>query len=70
MKRRGSRGRRRQRRARRKKRKGPIARAAEQHRGGTEFQEHVKIARKLVKKLRQKVAALGRRSRISRKRKR
>ncbi|HXL22659.1 MAG TPA: hypothetical protein VOA78_09340 [Candidatus Dormibacteraeota bacterium] len=51
-----------------KKRKAPRAgRAARADRkGGTEFDEHVKLARKLVKKLRKKVAAMAGRSKASR----
>jgi hypothetical protein len=45
-------------------RAGRMARA--DRRGGTEFDEHVKLARKLVKKLRKKVAAMAGRSKASR----
>jgi hypothetical protein len=48
----------------RARRAGRVARA--DRRGGTEFDEHVKLARKLVKKLRKKVAALAGRSKASR----
>jgi hypothetical protein len=37
--------------------------------GGTEFHEHLKLARKLVKKLRKRVARLGRKAKSRRRKK-